>query len=262
MGAGRLWLRPGESDPEAPGVKALEQAVDDVRGEPGEVRKFNGGWVDAVELMRTGADGYGTPAVITFGPGDFEQAHAVDEHIKLTDVAEAAEIYAARHAYAAAVSAEDAHFIARPISISRAYEQLAGQIRARILAGELAEGERLPSELALARDAQVSRGTVREALRLLEEAGFVERTSPRILVVRHPRGDEPAVREARARSSRATSPSTTCTRRCSRSTRCSPGWPPRRPTRPRSRSSSAISRSRSACSPSRRPGAASTTSST
>jgi GntR family transcriptional repressor for pyruvate dehydrogenase complex len=94
------------------------------------------------------------------------------------------------------VSADEAHFTARPVSISRAYEQLAGQIRARILAGELTEGDRLPSELALARDAQVSRGTVREALRLLEEAGFVERTSPRILVIRHPKGDEPALREA------------------------------------------------------------------
>ena len=94
------------------------------------------------------------------------------------------------------MSAEEAHFVARPISISRAYEQLAGQIRSRILAGELAEGDRLPSELALAREAQVSRGTVREALRLLEEAGFVERASPRILVVRHPQGEEPAVREA------------------------------------------------------------------
>ncbi|MEA2312033.1 MAG: GntR family transcriptional regulator, transcriptional repressor for pyruvate dehydrogenase complex [Solirubrobacteraceae bacterium] len=94
------------------------------------------------------------------------------------------------------MSAEDAPFIARPISISRAYEQLAGQIRSRILAGELAEGDRLPSELALAREAQVSRGTVREALRLLEEAGFVERASPRILVARRPRGEEPALREA------------------------------------------------------------------
>jgi succinyl-diaminopimelate desuccinylase len=94
MGAGRLWLRPGESDPEAPGVKAMEQAVSEVRGTPGEVRKFNGGWVDAVELMRTGPDGFGTPAVITYGPGDFEQAHAVDEHIALADVAEAAEVYA------------------------------------------------------------------------------------------------------------------------------------------------------------------------
>jgi acetylornithine deacetylase/succinyl-diaminopimelate desuccinylase-like protein len=95
MGAGRLWLRPGESDPDAPGVKALEEAVSLVRGEPGEVRKFNGGWVDAVELMRTGEDGFGSPAVITFGPGDFEQAHSVDEHVALADVAQAAEIYAA-----------------------------------------------------------------------------------------------------------------------------------------------------------------------
>jgi acetylornithine deacetylase/succinyl-diaminopimelate desuccinylase-like protein len=94
MGAGRLWLRPGESDPEAPGVKALQAAIEEVRGRPGEVRRFNGGWVDAVELMRTGADGYGTPTVITFGPGDFEQAHQVDEHIALGEVAEAADIYA------------------------------------------------------------------------------------------------------------------------------------------------------------------------
>ena len=94
MGAGRLWLRPGESNPQAPGVQALQAAVEEVRGEPGEVRRFNGGWVDAVELMRDGPDGYGVPAVITFGPGDFEQAHQVDEHIRLSDVAEAGDIYA------------------------------------------------------------------------------------------------------------------------------------------------------------------------
>ena len=58
------------------------------------MRKFNGGWVDAVELMRRHADGYDSPAVITFGPGDFEQAHAVDERIALADVATAADIYA------------------------------------------------------------------------------------------------------------------------------------------------------------------------
>jgi acetylornithine deacetylase/succinyl-diaminopimelate desuccinylase-like protein len=94
MGAGRLWLRPGESNPQAPGVKALEAAIAEVRGVPGEVRRFNGGWVDAVELMRDGDDGYSTPTVITFGPGDFEQAHQVDEHIRLADVAQAADIYA------------------------------------------------------------------------------------------------------------------------------------------------------------------------
>jgi acetylornithine deacetylase len=94
MGAGRLWLRPGESNPDAPGVKALQSAIEAVRGESGEVRRFNGGWVDAVELMRIGDDGFGYPTVITFGPGDFEQAHNIDEHIALADVAEAADIYA------------------------------------------------------------------------------------------------------------------------------------------------------------------------
>jgi succinyl-diaminopimelate desuccinylase len=94
MGAGRLWLRPGESDPEHPGVKAIEAAVEEVTGRPGEVRKFNGGWVDAVELMRPDERGFGTPAVITFGPGEFEQAHQVDEHIRLAEVAQAAEVYA------------------------------------------------------------------------------------------------------------------------------------------------------------------------
>lgn len=90
---------------------------------------------------------------------------------------------------------DDAHFIARPVAVARAYEQLAGQIRMRILSGELTEGDRLPSEAAIGREAHVSRSTVREALRLLEEAGFVQRTSPRILVVCRPRGDEPALRE-------------------------------------------------------------------
>lgn len=67
---------------------------------------------------------------------------------------------------------------------SRAYEQLASSIRESILAGDLKEGQRLPSETALAGEAGVSRSTVREALRVLQESGFVERSSPKILVVR------------------------------------------------------------------------------
>lgn len=94
MGAGRLWLRPGEVDRDHPGVKAMEAAVQEVTGRPGEVRKFNGGWVDAVELMRPDERGFGSPAAITFGPGDFEQAHTVDEHIAISDVADAAGVYA------------------------------------------------------------------------------------------------------------------------------------------------------------------------
>ena len=95
MGAGRLWLRPGEVDPEHPGVKAMEAAVDAHGTKDPIVRKFNGGWVDAVELMRPAGNGFDAPATITFGPGDFELAHTVDEHIPIAEVAEAAEIYAA-----------------------------------------------------------------------------------------------------------------------------------------------------------------------
>ncbi len=65
----------------------------EVTGETAVVRQFNGGWVDAAELMRPDARGFGVPAAITFGPGDFEQAHAVDEHIKIAEVTRASEIY-------------------------------------------------------------------------------------------------------------------------------------------------------------------------
>jgi succinyl-diaminopimelate desuccinylase len=94
MGAGRLWLRPGQVDPEHEGVRALQGAIRDVTGNEPVVRQFNGGWVDAAELMRTDDRGFGSPAAITFGPGDFELAHAVDEHIAIAEVADAAEIYA------------------------------------------------------------------------------------------------------------------------------------------------------------------------
>lgn len=94
MGAGRLWLRPGQVDPEHEGVRAVRAAAREVTGHEPIVQQFNGGWVDAAELMRTQQSGFGSPAAITFGPGDFELAHVVDEHIAIAEVAEAAEVYA------------------------------------------------------------------------------------------------------------------------------------------------------------------------
>lgn len=75
-------------------------------------------------------------------------------------------------------------FIGQPVKVARAYEALAAIIRERIVSGALAEGDRIPSETALANEAQVSRSTVREALRTLEEAGLIARASPKIMVVR------------------------------------------------------------------------------
>ncbi len=52
---------------------------------------------------------------------------------------------------------------------------IAVYVRRRIAGGELLNGERLPPERAFAEQFGVSRGTVRDALRRLEEAGFVEK---------------------------------------------------------------------------------------
>ncbi|GAB2627887.1 GntR family transcriptional regulator [Paractinoplanes abujensis] len=59
------------------------------------------------------------------------------------------------------------------------YNQLADRIRDRISAGTIAVGERLPSEGELATSWNLSRATVREALRLLEEHGWVSRIARR-----------------------------------------------------------------------------------
>jgi GntR family transcriptional repressor for pyruvate dehydrogenase complex len=82
------------------------------------------------------------------------------------------------------------------IKIARAYEQLAQLLRDRITSGDLREGDRLPSETALAEQAGVSRSTVREALRILEQDGLVTRRSPRIMVVSD-RSEDPVFRELR-----------------------------------------------------------------
>jgi GntR family transcriptional regulator, transcriptional repressor for pyruvate dehydrogenase complex len=65
----------------------------------------------------------------------------------------------------------------------RAYEEVASKIRENIIAGELEDGDRISAEVKLAAEMEVGRSTVREALRTLEEEGYIERASPQIFVV-------------------------------------------------------------------------------
>lgn len=65
----------------------------------------------------------------------------------------------------------DASLGIRPVR--RAYEQVYDQLREAILRGTLRRGQRLPTETALATQFGVSRGTVREALRLLVAENLV-----------------------------------------------------------------------------------------
>lgn len=100
----------------------------------------------------------------------------------------------ARAQEAVAVTEEPPRVLEQPLRAARAYEKLATDLRERIRAGDLREGDRLPPETALADQAGVSRSTVREALRTLQEAGLIERASPKIMVVRR-QTDDPAYRE-------------------------------------------------------------------
>lgn len=72
---------------------------------------------------------------------------------------------------------------AGPISI---YSQLAAQFRAQILTGELPPGICLPTELELAEQYGLSRGTVRQAMGLLVQAGLLERVPGKGTFVRQP----------------------------------------------------------------------------
>jgi DNA-binding GntR family transcriptional regulator len=53
------------------------------------------------------------------------------------------------------------------------YERVAGDLAARIGAGEFPPGARLPAELALAAEYRVAYGTVRRAMHVLRRRGLV-----------------------------------------------------------------------------------------
>jgi len=61
-----------------------------------------------------------------------------------------------------------------PVSTRRTFEEAVEQIAEQIKAGDLHTGDRLPSERDLAARLSVSRVTLREAIRALTEAGYVE----------------------------------------------------------------------------------------
>jgi DNA-binding FadR family transcriptional regulator len=60
--------------------------------------------------------------------------------------------------------------------VRKAYEQVADQLRDLITSGQLAPGQRLPSEAALAIQFGVSRATIREALRVLLTQNLIRTT--------------------------------------------------------------------------------------
>lgn len=68
--------------------------------------------------------------------------------------------------------------------------QLAAYLRAQMLSGELAPGQQLPSETTLMQEHGVSRNTVRGAIALLRDEGYVQ-TRPQFGSRVRPREDWP-----------------------------------------------------------------------
>lgn len=60
-----------------------------------------------------------------------------------------------------------------PLKTKRRFEEISDKIKELIFKGVLKPGDRLPSEVELARQFDVGRQTIREALRLLELSGFI-----------------------------------------------------------------------------------------
>lgn len=87
---------------------------------------------------------------------------------------------------------------AKPIQHHYAYHQIAEEIQAQILRGDLKPGDQLPGEAELGVMFGVTRSTVREGLRQLESDGLVHRPSPRRLEVTVPQADQLTTRAGRA----------------------------------------------------------------
>jgi GntR family transcriptional regulator, transcriptional repressor for pyruvate dehydrogenase complex len=61
-----------------------------------------------------------------------------------------------------------------PVQTRRTFEEAVQQIAEKVKLGELQAGDRLPSERALADQMQISRPTLREAVKVLQDSGLVE----------------------------------------------------------------------------------------
>src|SRR5262245_48296712 len=62
----------------------------------------------------------------------------------------------------------------KTVKLNRAYQDVVDQIQEAIIDGSLKPGSQLPAERDLKEQFGVSRGTLREALRVLEQKGLIE----------------------------------------------------------------------------------------
>jgi GntR family transcriptional regulator, transcriptional repressor for pyruvate dehydrogenase complex len=69
---------------------------------------------------------------------------------------------------------DEGFFMFTPVKSTKVYEQVIEQIKEMITSGQLKKGDRLPPERELVEHLQVSRTSIREAIRALQIIGLVE----------------------------------------------------------------------------------------
>ncbi|MDF7775369.1 GntR family transcriptional regulator [Sphingomonas sp. AOB5] len=84
------------------------------------------------------------------------------------------------------------------LQIARAYQAVQQALEDAIMSGALAPGQPLPTETELAEKFGVTRHTVREGMRALEQSGLVKRDAGRRLHVTRPKHDALASQSSRA----------------------------------------------------------------
>lgn len=87
---------------------------------------------------------------------------------------------------------------AKKLAIPRAYQVIQQALEQAIITGDLEPGEQLPTETELAEKFGVTRHTVREAMRVVEQSGLVQREAGRRLHVVRPGHDALALVTSRA----------------------------------------------------------------
>lgn len=62
----------------------------------------------------------------------------------------------------------------KPVKNTKVYEQVVDQIKEMVRVGQIKKGDKLPTERVMAEELQVSRTSIREAMRALEVVGLIE----------------------------------------------------------------------------------------
>ena len=62
----------------------------------------------------------------------------------------------------------------KPVKNMKVYEQVVDQIKEMVRVGKIKKGDKLPTERVMAEELQVSRTSIREAMRALEVVGLIE----------------------------------------------------------------------------------------